>query len=877
MTTSTSDSRGRPSIQTAELLTGTSNTTYTYGAFDLLKKEQTDTMGQTELAYDVLGRLTTVTRTLPGIRVTEYNAYGDVTRTYKKTSAAGTVEPVTYGRDALGRLTLVTATGVARNLYWDKTAGGEHQTNSIGNLVDVYDGVNGANSKVHFNYNGLGLLQDQSWTMSLFGAAAQSYGTASFTYDPQGRLATLTYPKNLPGTYTAFTAQYTYDPYAGDVKSIADSAAPSNPLWQVTERSKWGSAATEALRSSGGTAITKTNSYYPFTGALQKATLGAATLTNYYYRNDLPAAQVWGGVGNAWTTNFEYDNLKRLTTWTPAIGAPVVTYGYDSDGNLNSRSWIGETVTYSLLGTAGRKATVVVNGNVRTDNYAADVWSRINDTPSSTLTYNAVDEVTNVVEKTNGSLADKIIRSGNGERLATTYGTVSSGPYLLTLLGDLYEYKYTNSTTREERYRLRAGGTLVGDVVRTTAAGPKTSTFYLTDNVGSVVAEASNTGVVTARMRRDPYGNALVDAGAPFMPTDPIGTNPDGTSRLGFGGHERDPNWGLVDMKARFYAPALGRFIAPDSIVSNAFDRRDYNPFAYAGNNPVAMNDPTGRATERTPDPFNPPPLQPPDGGKGGPGSDPPGSGSCTSHCSPPRGSNLTPHPVNPYVAATGTVPTSQLTTTNGATTANTALRSHGPTEGSATKSRAAGAPWSALNTLDNVGDGIDVTAFVAGRAAETIRSVAIPVADASPDEVASAFRFVQWRGRILTEGSNFRLFSVLDRAPGVLKFAGNRVLSPFMTGYHLGELTDNIANGNGDDVLMSVMHIVGDWVPFASHVENLAKNYPQYKPPPPPGCGQAPDLPRADFALWDDFSRALALPPPQEPWRQHIVITPIP
>jgi hypothetical protein len=64
-------------------------------------------------------------------------------------------------------------------------------------------------------------------------------------------------------------------------------------------------------------------------------------------------------------------------------------------------------------------------------------------------------------------------------------------------------------------------------------------------------------------------------------------------------------------MNARFYSPRLGRFISPDPLISNVFERRAHNPFAYAWNSPAAMNDPSGLEGN---DPDPPPPLDPPSG-----------------------------------------------------------------------------------------------------------------------------------------------------------------------------------------------------------------------------------------------------------------------
>ena len=83
-TTTTVDALGRVVKKTAALQGGTSDAIFTYGEFGLLRQERTsDGTGQTDIRYDVLGRPTKVTRTLAGTRVTRYNAFGEVTKTYK--------------------------------------------------------------------------------------------------------------------------------------------------------------------------------------------------------------------------------------------------------------------------------------------------------------------------------------------------------------------------------------------------------------------------------------------------------------------------------------------------------------------------------------------------------------------------------------------------------------------------------------------------------------------------------------------------------------------------------------------------------------------------------------------------------------------------
>jgi RHS repeat-associated protein len=64
----------------------------------------------------------------------------------------------------------------------------------------------------------------------------------------------------------------------------------------------------------------------------------------------------------------------------------------------------------------------------------------------------------------------------------------------------------------------------------------------------------------------------------------------------GFLGKTEDPDTGLTLLSARYYDPAIGKFLSPDP----ALDLRDpqwMNTYAYAGNNPVSRTDPGGMAS----------------------------------------------------------------------------------------------------------------------------------------------------------------------------------------------------------------------------------------------------------------------------------------
>ena len=66
---------------------------------------------------------------------------------------------------------------------------------------------------------------------------------------------------------------------------------------------------------------------------------------------------------------------------------------------------------------------------------------------------------------------------------------------------------------------------------------------------------------------------------------------------FGFTGQRGEPALGLYDYKARFYDPALGRFIQADSIVPGAGNPSAWDRYAYALNNPVRYTDPSGHCS----------------------------------------------------------------------------------------------------------------------------------------------------------------------------------------------------------------------------------------------------------------------------------------
>ena len=64
--------------------------------------------------------------------------------------------------------------------------------------------------------------------------------------------------------------------------------------------------------------------------------------------------------------------------------------------------------------------------------------------------------------------------------------------------------------------------------------------------------------------------------------------------RRGYCGHEMLPEYGLIDMRGRVYAPAVGRFLSCDNYVQEPDNSQNFNHYSYCLNNPLRYTDPTG-------------------------------------------------------------------------------------------------------------------------------------------------------------------------------------------------------------------------------------------------------------------------------------------
>ncbi|MCK5543535.1 MAG: RHS repeat-associated core domain-containing protein, partial [Desulfobacterales bacterium] len=107
-----------------------------------------------------------------------------------------------------------------------------------------------------------------------------------------------------------------------------------------------------------------------------------------------------------------------------------------------------------------------------------------------------------------------------------------------------------------------------------------TLTFYHADHLGGSSRITNTSGTEVSRIGYLPYGSDAYSSGSGDEPV------------YKFTGKEQDAT-GLYYYGARYYDPALGRFISPDAMGDN---------YVYCGNNPVGRIDPDGNSWQKAHD-----------------------------------------------------------------------------------------------------------------------------------------------------------------------------------------------------------------------------------------------------------------------------------
>jgi len=115
--------------------------------------------------------------------------------------------------------------------------------------------------------------------------------------------------------------------------------------------------------------------------------------------------------------------------------------------------------------------------------------------------------------------------------------------------------------------------------------------YICRDYLGSITHVTNSSGTVVQELSYDAWGRLRNPVNqTPYAPD----SEPVLFLGRGYTGHEHLTQFGLINMNARLYDPAVGRFLSPDPFVQAPGFSQSFNRYSYCLNNPFRYTDPDG-------------------------------------------------------------------------------------------------------------------------------------------------------------------------------------------------------------------------------------------------------------------------------------------
>jgi RHS repeat-associated protein len=507
----------------------------------------------------------TGTPNLPITRFVSYTSLGRPTEVIEEVGSPAATRKTLYTYDTVGRQTsteIVSGSGTA-----------------IPKVETLYDASKGLATTNRFVCPGSEPGCDTQTTTTSYDALGRvtTYqdadgNTATASYDLDGRVVTFNDGK---GTQT-----YQYDAATGLLVSVVDSAAGTFTASYDAD----GAMVSRGLPN-GLTAGSTVNS----AGELMRLTytkgsncgVSCTWLDSEVIRS--ASGRVLSEAGTLGTKSYAYDVLGRLTkaAETPnGGGCTTRAYAYDPNSNRTTRTTRSPGVGGVCTESGGTTQSYSYDGADRLlgEGLVYDAFGRITNLPSSlaggkalTTSYFTSDTVASQSQNgiTNTYQLDAMLR--HRQRLQGG-GLEGSEVFHYASPGD--SPSWTERGSAWNRNIVGIGGELAA-----VQESGKEITLSLTNLHGDVVASAAINPAVTSlkgTFAYDEFGN----------PTS------GGAGRFGWlGGMQRRTELpsGIVQMGARSYVPAIGRFLSADPIAGGSA-----NAYDYGNADPVNQFDPSG-------------------------------------------------------------------------------------------------------------------------------------------------------------------------------------------------------------------------------------------------------------------------------------------
>ncbi len=497
-------------------------------------------------SYDRRGCRLSIASREAGLRQIFYDAAKRAVRTVD-----GAGHDIEAEWDASGRLTALSSDGTAFETYTYDTAA----RHALGRLARV----NYPGGGQDFEYDAAGRLVQRSYAFDdpIAGTTTQ---TLAYEYDPCGR-QTATVHSDGRRIERQLTANGWVAAIPGVLSSV-DYDARGLPA---------------AIGYSNG--VQTTFEYTPGPGRLSHQVTTSATgqvledITYAYDKLESMLASEDVAPGGAGRRGYAYDPLSQLTrTETVEGGVAVQRHSeYTSLRNLSRLDESERTMHYDNAAQPDLLAGITVDGQLR---FAVthDAGGNVEALPGQRFEYNVKNELV-VLRTDDGLVADygyDHMGMRTSKRVADGHGSV----HLTRYVGNQSEIRDGVAS-----HFVTFGGLRIAVLT-----GPQT-VFVHNNPTGTSTLFTGADGERAGRVDLRPFGNETSRSGTVDFQT--------------FGLHPVDPESGLVYMRRRYYAPAIGRFLTPDLMALHQPERFVHHPaglqlYAYVGNDPLNTNDPDG-------------------------------------------------------------------------------------------------------------------------------------------------------------------------------------------------------------------------------------------------------------------------------------------
>lgn len=626
------------------------NTDMTYDARGNLQKESLPYFGDAPsywntYAYDQYDRL---------VRYSE--ASGSVkTYTYIGTEVTTVSDGVTVARDYDSQGNLISVEDPTGVISYDLRSDGQpkrmispdHIVTSFtydvyGRRIMVDDPSQG---RTLYTYDSSGNLDSErdangklkAYVYDIFNRLVKTYTpefTTNYTYDNFGNLVNVTSDNGTSKTYT----------YDGLSRLICEEEKATEGVWlrkefeysgsnvsSIKYTSAYGSLVKESYRYANGQLtevndgdgkviykllkenslgqpteiqtgdITRRYGFTPFgRPAWRNATSGSVEIQNVSYTFDNQAPNLLYRSDNMRRKGeeFGYDELNRL------VRHGNESTNYHRNGNIGRRSDVGTfgynhpTKPYAITGMVLYDDAVPLSGQHVIYSSFSRPLSIEEGNAAVRFTYNGDFDRVKMESFVDGKSTMSKYYLGGCYELEDKGFSIRE---LLYLNGDYYD---SPAVFIRNKYNLQSYDTIVGHpiVVNDVSSAQGVSnigivanlpaTYYiLRDYLGSITHIVRSGGNLVAEYSYDAWGRLRNPE--TFVPYPP-GSEPALFLGRGYTGHEHLATFGLINMNARLYDPALGRFLSPDPWIQLPDMSQNLNRYTYAMNNPLCYVDENG-------------------------------------------------------------------------------------------------------------------------------------------------------------------------------------------------------------------------------------------------------------------------------------------